>query len=198
MLLAEYIDNELSSGTGFLVAPNLMLTAAHVIYDQKNDNNIRDFVVQPGYNYQIYQSCGWQTIYRSSIWLEDHNYEYDWALVELDKDLNLGYWGSIRYETNDEMKNLPVRALGYPTEPGNYRYQYYTTGKITDVETYRFVADAGNENGMSGGPISLNKEDNYDYAIGLVSQKIEDLISVKTYGVKYTEYMTDLILSYIY
>lgn len=198
-------DNGYSYGSGFLVAPNLMLTAAHVVYNKDSNNDIREFLVYPAYNGNAYtDSSGnkifsdWQAIYRSSIWLETHNQEYDWALVELQEDFNLGYWGSIRYATDTEMDNLSVRALGYPKNPGNAKYQYYSPGTVEDVYTRYFISSCDNSGGMSGGPIGLNSPEYYEYAIGIISGRVNNLISPKTYGIRYTEYMTDIILSYIY
>lgn len=83
------IDGGMAYGSGYLVGPNVMLTAAHCAYDKENDNKPRQFRVYPGYNDGAYRglSCEWQAIYRSSIWLETHDREYDWALVELKEDL---------------------------------------------------------------------------------------------------------------
>lgn len=188
-----------ASGTGFMVAPKLMLTAAHNLYDVENENELRDFVVFPAYNDGMYNNLKseWQTIYRSSVWLETHDRNYDWALVELKEDFGLGYMGSIRYATDEEMEKLPVRAIGYPKDPGGAYYQYSSTGKITDVYPYYYMASCPNEEGMSGGPITLNTDGYYDYATGLVSGRLDGTFIVETYGVRYTEYMTDVILSYI-
>lgn len=197
------INGGLDYGSGFLVAPNLMLTAAHTIYDAENDNEIRDFTVYPAYNGTSYNSysSGWQAIYRSSVWLETHNREYDWALVELKEDLgnSLGWYGTISYTYDSSLDNLSVRILGYPKDLGQGKYQYYSSGNIEEIYTRYFIASSGNKGGMSGGPIAINDSNhtNNNYVVGVLSANITHLSFDQTYGVRINDYLVDLIRSYI-
>lgn len=197
------INGGLDYGSGFLVAPNLMLTAAHTVYDEKNDNEINSFTVYPAYNDGIYNGCssGWQAIYRSSIWLETHNREYDWALVELKEDLGnqLGWYGTVSYGSDSSLKNLSVRMLGYPKELDQAKHQYYTSGSINDVYSRYFITSSGNKGGMSGGPVIINDSNNSsnNYAVGIISANITHLPIDQTYGVRLNDYLIDLIRTYI-
>ena len=185
-------------GSGFLVGPNIMLTAAHTIYDEDNDNEVRNFTVYPGYNNGSYKnySSGWQAIYRSSIWLETHDREYDWALVELKEDLgnNLGWYGTRTYSSDSSLENVSVNLKGYPASLDSGRCQYYINGKIDDVYTRHFICSVGNLGGMSGGPIALSSD---NYAVGLISANITGVLKDNTYGVKLNSYLMDVIASYI-
>lgn len=195
------IDAGIDEGTGFLVGPNMMLTAAHVLYNDENNNELRNFTVYPGYNHGILQiydktfSSGWQAIYRSSIWLETHDPEYDWALVELKEDLGnqLGWYGIINYNSGTFLDNLKVDMLGYPDQLDNAKVQYYTTGNIIEVSDKHFIVSMGNSHGMSGGPITPNSGDYEFYAAGIIKGFIEHFLIDQTYGVRITEYLIDLI-----
>lgn len=192
---------EIGEGTGFLVGPNMMLTAAHVLYDKDNNNELRNFTVYPGYNHGILQLydkqyySGWQVIYRSSIWLETHNPEYDWALVELDEDLGnkLGWYGIIKYNSGTFLDALKVDMLGYPDRLDNAKAQYYTTGNIIEVYDRYFKASMGNSEGMSGGPITPSSGDYEFYAVGIIKGNINHLLIDQTYGARITEYLIDLV-----
>lgn len=194
-------DLEIGEGTGFLVGPSMMLTAAHVLYDDEKNNELRNFTVYPGYNHGILQiydkqySSGWKAIYRSSIWLETHDPEYDWALVELKEDLGnqLGWYGIINYNAVSFLENLKVDILGYPDQLENAKAPYYTTGNIIEVADRYFKVSMGCSKGMSGGPIAPNSGDYEFYAAGIIKGFINHLLIDQTYGVRITDYLIDLI-----
>lgn len=195
------IDSITSGGTGFLVGPNMMLTAAHVLYDTDNNNQIRNFTVYPGYNHGILQlydkqySSGQQAIYRSSIWLETHDEQYDWALVELKEDLGnqLGWNGIKEYDSGAFLNNLKVNILGYPDKFDNAKVQYYTTGNINKVADRYFLVSMGNWHGMSGGPITPESGEYEFYAVGITKGIFPHLPIDQTYGLRITDYIIDLV-----
>lgn len=197
------INGGLDSGTGFLVGPKLLLTAAHCIYDK--DNNIMPVVFYPAYdNGSSYneKSSGWQQIYTYPTWRDDHNNRaYDLALIELDWNMgdDFGWFGSQSYGTNQEMNGLPIKEYGYPKLIGDAKLQYYTEGSIQNTHDTYFHTTAVNYRGMSGGPI-VRTSDNY--AVGLVSGLIRNknifgnVTSFETYGRRITQDIIDLINSY--
>lgn len=198
------INGGLNSGSGFLVGPKLLLTAAHCIYD--DNNNIMPVIFYPAYDNGSShngKSSGWQKIYTYPSWHEDHekNRQYDLALIELDWNMGdeFGWFGSQSYGTNQEMNNLLIKEYGFPKLVGNAEEQYYTQGSIsTTYDTY-FYTSAVNYKGMSGGPI-VRTSDNY--AVGLISGLIRNknifgnVTSFETYGRRITQDIIDLINSY--
>ena len=105
--LCRIVVNGLDTGTGFLVGPNLMITAAHVVYDE--NNNVNGIDIYPGYDYGPYNNnydykSGWQQIYAYPVWLENHdNRAYDLAVIELDWNMGDTFgWSIIRYKPRNE------------------------------------------------------------------------------------------------
>lgn len=193
------INGGLSSGSGFLVGPNLLLTAAHCIFDE--NNNIMPVVFCPGYNNGAYNNrSGWQKIYSYPSWLDNHeNIQYDLVLIVLDWNMgnSFGWFGAQSYGTNQEMNEEDIKEYGYPKLIKNAQEQYYTVGEIKNTNDTYFYTTAVNYKGMSGGPI-LRKEDNY--SVGLVSSLISNNTfwgntTFKTYGRRITQDIIDLINS---
>lgn len=197
------INGGLDSGTGFLVGPKLLITAAHCIYD--DNNNIMPVVFYPAYDNGSShngKNSGWQQIYTYPAWRDDHeNRAYDLALIELDWNMGdeFGWFGSQSYGTNPEMNNLSIKEYGFPKLVGNARSQYYTEGSIQNTHDTYFHTTAVNYEGMSGGPILRSSD---DYAVGLVSGLIRNrnifgnVTSFETYGRRITQDIIDLINSY--
>ncbi len=100
-------------GSGVLVGKNLLLTAAHCVFDKDNNNAAYiSWKAFPGYNNGILNNLasGWATVYYSSAWFNGHSSDYDWALCVLENDIgtNTGYLGAQVYGTSEEMVNLEV------------------------------------------------------------------------------------------
>lgn len=115
-----YSDPSASSGlgraSGTLVAKNAVLTSAHCVFDQKNNNaKFENWVAHPAFNGAPYKdlTSGWSKVYYSSKWTSTHSYEYDWALCILEQSLGsvVGAVGLQSYETASEMKNIEVRTF---------------------------------------------------------------------------------------
>jgi V8-like Glu-specific endopeptidase len=184
-------------GTASIVGPNAAITAAHCVFDSSNGNAVlRNWTLYPGYNGGTYYgtATGWSQVYYSSTWMNNHSYEYDWAICVLQSDVGnqIGWYGVQSYGTNSEMNNLPVRVLGYPADP-NYgfdsRYQYQTGEKITSVYNNYFRYSAWTFGGFSGGPII--RSDNYIVGVHYGVSGIGD----QPTGVRITQNMIDIIRS---
>lgn len=153
-----YVNGDEYIASGFMVASNLLLTAAHCVMNNSN-TGYSNWTAYPGYmsgtSYNNVSS-GWSQIYYSSNWANNHNAEDDWCLCKLNSSIGsqTGWMGCQSYGTNSEMNGLSVRAVGYPENPGGGEYQYYTSGSITATYNKYFSADAVVSGGMSGGPVA--------------------------------------------
>ena len=175
------IEGEL--GTAALVGPNTAITAAHCVFDQKNNNEIiKNWTIYAGYDSDNYYGtpCGWDQVYYSSNWKETHSWKDDWAICVLQSDLGdqVGYFG-VEAQTNPtDLMNKSVYALGYPSDEsfGVFgEYQYSTYGQINLISGYSFRFNGWTTHGFSGGPVVDNDEYKSDNLIvGVVTAKKEN------------------------
>lgn len=157
-----------NSSSGFMVAPNLVLTAAHCFLDE-NGNVRSGWACMPAYDYGIYNNLtsGWQRAYFGP-YRTTGDYNDDWCVVELDWNMGdqVGWFGCQSYGNNSSYDNLYIHSIGYPTEPpyteGNH--QYYSPGTIYNVADGYFISNSGCRPGMSGGPAVMRSNDT---AIGI-------------------------------
>lgn len=185
-------------GTCAIVGPNVGLTAAHCVFDEENGNAAySNWTIYPGYNNGTYYgtACGWDQVYYSSKWMENHSDQYDWAICVLQSDVGnqLGWFGVQSYGSNSELNNVGVKVYGYPgdTNYGFYsdaRYQYTTGEKITSVGDRYFRYSAWTFGGFSGGPIARTSD---NYIVGIHY----GLVWNTPTGVRITQEMIDIIRS---
>lgn len=206
-----------SWGTGFLVGPNLVLTAAHILLDE---DYVKDNKFMPAEKVAFYPGLTDGTSNDNYIEAKayhlfpnyvDHR-EFDWAIIELDSTWagdNFGYFNlaSTKPEIDDKFKTYGYHA--YVTSDGEVKgilqkqYQYTgTCSSVYDDNKYAYY-DIYGEDGHSGAPM-INMSDNFVY--GVSTRRI----SVKTYfewnilkgfGQHYYEYseavfISDYILKY--
>lgn len=189
-----------SRGSGFMVASNLVLTAAHCFLDE-NGNVLPEWLCQPAYNYGPYRNCtsGWQRAYFGP-YRTTGNYNDDWCVVELDWHMGneVGWFGCTSYGNNPDYYDKYIYSIGYPTEPpySEGECQYYSPGTIYSVTDGWFLSNCGCRPGMSGGPAMIWANDE---AIG-INQGIRtgDSTDVTLYtrACKIHAEIIDIILSY--
>lgn len=189
------ITDSISIGTGVLVAPSTILTAAHVIFD--NSRGIWSYTVEvyPGGHKN---SSG--TIvapygkFHSVYVTRGNNYETndsadDWAIIDLNDDIGseIGYMGVSSELSNGDT----VRLYGYH---GDYDSRLgYGPGTTSGVSTYKFRHNCDAIAGSSGGPITRGSttvvgihsggyNSNWDqackvsnYIVGWIEERIEGL-----------------------
>lgn len=190
-------SNKTYHGTGTLIGKNILLTCSHCVFDQENNNQkYLNWTAYPGYNGNQYLQgkSGWKRVYSSGKWMENHSYEYDWAICILESDLgtNLGWLGLQSYGQNSHMFNVPVKVVGYPGDTtygfnGNAIYQYESGDKILTAFDRYFHYSGWTVGGFSGGPIRRS-----DNLIVGVHFGISNL-GGEPIGVKITQDMIDLV-----
>ena len=188
---AEVYGNELI-GSGYLVGSNLLLTNAHCVMNMDdNDQTFADWVAYPGYNNGAYNgvSSGWSKIIYSSNWKGNHSVADDWCLCILNSNIGsqVGWFGCQSYGTNAEMNGLAVKTIGYAASEGNGKYQYYSTGTLSNVQNGYFYSSAMSTGGMSGGPVTRTSD---NYAVGINRGHT----STSAVGVRITQNIINLIL----
>lgn len=142
-------------GTGFLIAPDTILTSAHNIYDieAKSWYDISAIDVVPGYNNQSAPygkaSVTWCSI--PGEYANDGDWRYDIAIVKLDKPLG-NQAGTMGLTTQ---VYADTYTAGYPSDLDNNlgRFMYAARGTSTSiVDNLLIYGDIDIASGQSGSP----------------------------------------------
>ncbi len=154
-----------------LIGPKIALTAAHAIWDKRNNDYVyRNWMCWPGYdmNTCLAAGAGWSKVYFDERWKTTHDGRYDWAIVVLEADYSnvAGWYGVNRYEDYKLLETQQVTLLGFPgvkpkAEPTTgqpyYDSMYGSNGTVLSATDYNFLSSAMSMGGMSGGPVIEKK-----------------------------------------
>lgn len=204
--VCKIITNE-AVGSGYLVGPNLLLTAAHCFLDE-NGNVLDNWTCYPSYENGMYNnlSSGWQEA-TFGDWASSGSAQGDWCVVRLDWNIGdeIGWIGCQSYGTNAEMNEMIVHSAGYPhtdqndvnnntyiTQVYNGECQYYSPGNILTTYNGYFRMSAYPVFGMSGGPV-INWTN--DVAVGINHALSTD--EKVTFGCRIHQEIINIILSYM-
>ncbi len=191
-IITTYTDDQLGivitgGGTGFMIGPNAVATAAHVIY--KRGEHDGDFFVgnatiipanNRGSNPKPFGTAKATYFYCGSGWAENGDYSDDWGIIVLDSNIGnktgwLGLqWQSAPYENDMAFVNgYPCKVNGQNNGEHNYsnRDQYYRHGKISTSSKTNILesTDIFASRGDSGGPCYIYSNDTGYTAIGITS-----------------------------
>lgn len=145
-------------GSGVLIAPNKVLTAAHVVRFQETGEWASRVAVSPAksgdsYPYGIIKGSKYHLF---SDYKHTYRFEDDLAVITLDSSFP-SYVGhldiSTSVATNQRMRDIGYPATNEPEDVGKIGYMYTGTGpvlRLTNELIYHRVDTTG---GHSGGPI---------------------------------------------
>lgn len=183
----RYWDKDLdivvtSGGTGFLIGPNAVATAGHIVYNWESNNDshwITQATIIPAYNADSNHKpfgtaeathfyCGWD-------WAKKHDSSDDWGIILLDSNIgNDVGWLGLQWQSAPYASGTAVNVNGYP-DIVNGRYVladiYTRTGTVgAAAETNTLESkDMFVSKGDSGGPCYIYSN-TYGYtAIGITS-----------------------------
>ncbi len=149
----RFPDGYEGRGTGTLVNFDVVLTAGHVIYQPEHGGYANYIWVVPGmYDYVTWPlgtAHGSRTALPSG-WVNDHNYDYDWAVVKLTKSFDTyqlyGY-----YKDNSVELNRTVVTYGYPCDGGTRMMT--CEGNVLSATDYTMNVNNDLSKGDSGCPV---------------------------------------------
>lgn len=169
-------------GTGFMIGPSAVVTAAHMVYNIEfgGDNYIESGSVFPAHadNSNPYGSSNIIGVVVYDAWTDDNECEYDWAIIELDSNIgdNVG-WLGLRYQESS-YNGTSISINGYPKyvdidNDGHNeitQIMYRSDGKISSSYTRLLNSTDTNTNGgMSGGPVYIYSSNSGYTAIAIAT-----------------------------
>ena len=166
-------------GSGTLIAPNKVLTAAHVVYSRPGWAYARDVRVTPGrdgsgtgihsapFGMARALRCHVPPRYRSRTAKPGVVAANDYAVITLDTRIGdrrprgsavgtppLGYWRRIRAVPDQLLRRSRLNNAGYPLDKGG-NLQYRAWNDVADLTEHRIEYVNDTTTGQSGGPIWL-------------------------------------------
>jgi glutamyl endopeptidase len=179
-LEVEYDRGPVGMGTGFLIGPYTVITAAHVVVDRqkfgwdKPPRKARQIRILPGRNGTL-APYGYAVTDKFDVpleWAGDDAEEaaaqaFDFAAVYIPKTAEnevedqalgarLGYFGLRAYQAQElrDVELLFVNNAGYPIEPGKpFGTLWYNAGRISKWHDSFVEYMVDTEGGQSGSPI---------------------------------------------
>lgn len=166
-LTVTYQDGTSKCGTGFMISPNLMATAGHVLINS-SFSHPKKIVAEFGmYNSSIYyRTTSFSTyIYYGGYSGYDENTDYGFIVMSSNVGSITGNFG-VRTAADP---NQAIYVAGYPG--GNPRL-YVGAGNVQAITTELITYNADTEEGQSGGPVYVLYE-GLPYAMAMHSGELE-------------------------
>lgn len=172
----------ISTGTGFMIGPNAVATAAHMIYKIESQGSyfVGNATIYPAHNSSSnpnpFGVAHAKRFYCGSGWAYSGDLSDDWGIIELDTNIgNKTGWLGLRWQSAD-YKNKSVFVNGYPGtvngKENTYRNQYYRHGTVSSSNETNTLksTDIFISKGDSGGPCYIYSNDTGYTAIGITSR----------------------------
>lgn len=159
-------------GSGCLIGPKSILTAAHNVYEGGLAQSI---IVKSGYkqNGKYVGSAKGIRHHFPSEWRNGGQpIRFDYCVTELDKPLGdtIGYFGYARIPLNAELTKFTLRIAGYPYKDKFIGKQVRQHGGIESISETHLYYKMDTWPGMSGCPTFISIEDQGHYVVGIHSR----------------------------
>lgn len=163
----QYADRG-AYGSGVYIAPNKILTAAHVLTDGETKYvNINDSFDVPKENIELYKAdyTGGESDDLAIITVPNKNHKYYNAVQD------------------EAAKN--IRILGYPSV-SKYLVGYTAEGEVVNISNGLYRSTAFTTKGSSGGPVMNEKNEVIGLHVSTITAKSKDMEKKFACSIKFT------------
>ena len=188
-------NGDVSPGTAWMYHDNIAITAGHCVYDNQRGGWAKTIKVLPGKNGSSnpYGMAYSRTMHTSSNWVNGESDLYDYALLELDRNIgnNTGWFG-LKY-TPSSLTGKNVSVTGYPVEKSSQMWSM--SGNIASSSSNKLYYSIDTTGGQSGSPIYWRDSEYGHMGVGIHAYGVTSSSS-KNSGTRITKYMFDLFNSF--
>lgn len=151
----DWVSKQSEIGTGCLIAPRLVLTAAHCVFDRNNQQFARQITVAPGRNgTDRVTPQATRKLFVNRFYPRVSNQEkpqFDYAAILLDEPFGVGEFGVGVYGDED-FQGETFNVVGYPFDkPNGTMWGHAQPVSVLGSRTLEYVIDT--EAGQSGAPL---------------------------------------------
>jgi len=154
--ISMVFDDKQYGGSGTLIGPHHILTAAHNVYDTEKKIWATSIEIYPALNEEAapFGSAEVTRIYTFKEWISNGNLHYDCAILVLDQSIGLytGWGGIFCLQDNEEIISRKVSITGYPGDK-SFNQMWTMKYKIKDTEAEIFSYEIDTYGGQSGSGI---------------------------------------------
>lgn len=158
-------------GTGWLVSPRTVITAAHNVYLHKKNGWARSVEVNPGRHnnskpFGSVRANSFRTV-RGWVQRPDPNFDYAAIILPRNSRINIGnqYFRPVQ-ATPQQIRGKLLNLSGYPGDKGGKTQWFHARPAIrmTDRRIFYKIDTYG---GHSGSPVWISARDGNRYAVGI-------------------------------
>jgi V8-like Glu-specific endopeptidase len=161
-----HLETEYGTGTGFLISPRFVLTAAHVLYPPRGHRPVRSVRVMPGRTQRepVAHMRVSSDYYISPNWRPDENNpRFDYGVIALPDD-GFKSFGSFGLKVLNDSALLEFRkrsvvftVAGYPTDKP-YGSLWMGKGQLREFGKEAIAYQVDTQRGQSGAPVFAYSE----------------------------------------